>query len=161
MDFIQTNRLLLTPITIDDSDFINKLLNCPGFLRFIGDRNVRSRKEAEIYISNMLANPDITYWVVRILENHTPIGVVTWVKRDFLPVPDLGYAILPEFEGNGYATEASQAWLHYHQKTNKSVLAICQADNLASIKLLQKLSFERDLVFEKDGQVMHQYHIHQ
>lgn len=161
MDFLQTNRLLLTPITIDDADFINKLINCPGFLRYIGDRNIRTSKEAEIYISNMLANPDITYWVIRILENLTPIGVVTWVKRDFLPAPDLGYAILPEFEGQGFATEASQTWLNYHQKTNKTVLAICQADNLASIKLLQKLQFQLDHVFDKDGHLMHQYHNNQ
>jgi RimJ/RimL family protein N-acetyltransferase len=105
----------------------------------------------------MLANPDITYWIIQLKEAKTPIGVVTWVKRDFLPAPDLGYALLPEFEGNGYALEASKAWLDYQKKENESVLAICQADNTASIKLLQKLTFELESTFEKDGHFMHRY----
>lgn len=138
-----------------------KLLNCPGFLRFIGDRNVRTKEQAKAYIENMLANPDITYWVIRMKHTRDPIGVVTWVKRDYLPAPDLGYALLPEFEGNGYAFEASEAWLAHLQKSAEKIFAICQADNLASIKLLLKLDFKLDQLFEKEGHEMHQYSIGQ
>lgn len=161
MQIIQTNRLLLRPISLDDADFIMNLINCPGFIRFIGDRNVRTIAQAQSYIENMLSNPDVTYWVVRRLEDKNPIGVVTWVSREFLSAPDLGYALLPEFEGNGYAFEASEAWLAYQQKSHKTVLAICQADNAASIKLLLKLNFKLDQLFEKEGHEMHQYSIHQ
>jgi ribosomal-protein-alanine N-acetyltransferase len=158
MDFIQTNRLQLHPISIHDAEFMLKLINCPGFIRYIGDRNVRTMEESTQYIENMLTNPDVTYWVIK--EKETPIGVVTWVKRDFLPSPDLGYALLPEFEGNGYAFEASEAWLSYQKQPNTATLAICQANNLASIKLLKKLQFSLDEIFEKEGHVMHRY-IHQ
>ncbi len=157
MQILQTNRLQLRPIDTDDAEFMLKLLNCPGFIRFIGDRQVRTIESCKAYIENMLANPDITYWVIQLNLNETPVGVVTWVKRDFLPVPDLGYALLPEFEGNGYAFEASKAWLAFQKKENESVLAICQADNTASIKLLQKLTFELESTFEKDGHFMHRY----
>jgi RimJ/RimL family protein N-acetyltransferase len=160
MKIIDTNRLQLRPIGLDDAEFIINLINCPGFIRFIGDRNVRTKDQAITYLQNMLANPDITYWAIQTKENLIPIGVVTWVKRDFLPSPDLGYALLPEFERNGYAFEASQAWLSYHLKTNKSVLAICQADNVASIKLLLKLNFKLEVIFEKDGHTMHRYSHH-
>jgi RimJ/RimL family protein N-acetyltransferase len=157
MQILQTNRLQLRPIDIDDAEFMLKLLNCPGFIRFIGHRQVRTNESCKAYIENMLANPDITYWVIQLNQNETPVGVVTWVKRDFLPVPDLGYALLPEFEGNGYAFEASKAWLAYQKKENESVLAICQADNSASINLLKKLAFELESTFEKEGHLMHRY----
>ena len=160
MEAIQTKRLHISPISMNDADFVLELLNCPGFLKFIGDRNVRTIAQAKSYIENMLSNPDITYWVVRRLEDKNPIGVVTWVSRDFLPAPDLGYALLPEFEGNGYAFEASEAWLAYQQKSHKTVLAICQADNAASIKLLLKLNFKLDQLFEKEGHEMHRYSLH-
>jgi RimJ/RimL family protein N-acetyltransferase len=109
----------------------------------------------------MLSNPYITYWVVETKDKQEPIGVVTWVKRDFLPSPDIGFALLPEYEGKGYAFEASKAWLAYQQKTHKTVLAICQANNLASIKLLQKLNFMQEAVFEKEGKAMHRYYLNQ
>lgn len=157
MQILQTNRLKLRPISIHDAEFMLKLLNCPGFIRFIGDRQVRTMESCKAYIENMLANPNITYWVIQLNQNETPVGVVTWVKRDFLPVPDLGYALLPEFEGNGYAFEASKAWLAYQKKENESVLAICQADNSASIMLLKKLAFEMESTFEKEGHLMHRY----
>ena len=160
MQIIQTNRLLLRPISLDDADFIMNLINCPGFIRFIGDRNVRTIDQAISYLQNILANPDITYWTIQIKNTQMPVGVVTWVKRDFLPGPDLGYALLPEFEGNGYAFEASEAWLAYQQKSHKTVLAICQADNAASIKLLLKLNFKLDQLFEKEGHEMHRYSLH-
>ena len=161
MHSIETNRLLLRPISLDDADFIMNLINCPGFIRFIGDRNVRTIDQATAYLENMLKNPDITYWAIQTKEKHVLIGVVTWVKRDFLTSPDIGFALLPEYEGKGYAFEASQAWLAYQQKTHRTVLAICQANNLASIKLLQKLNFTQEEVFEKDGKTMHRYSLNQ
>lgn len=157
MQILQTSRLQLRPINVDDADFMLKLLNCPGFIDFIGDRHVRTIESCITYIENMLANPDITYWVIQLKQNQTPVGVVTWVKRDFLPSPDLGYALLPEFEGNGYAFEASNEWLAYQKIENEPVLAICQANNTALIRLLKKLAFELESSFEKEGHLMHRY----
>lgn len=157
MQLIQTNRLQLRPISINDARFMLKLINCPSFIRFIGDRQIRTLDACVTYLEDMLANPNITYWVIELNQTKTPVGVVTWVKRDFLPAPDMGYALLPEFEGKGYAFEASKAWLAYQKEGNIPVLAICQADNSASIKLLKKLAFELESTFEKDGHLMHRY----
>jgi RimJ/RimL family protein N-acetyltransferase len=161
MDFLATNRLHLSPIAIKDAQFMLKLINCPGFIRFIGDRQVRTVEEAEAYIANLISDPDITYWVIRNKETKDCLGVVTWVKRDYLPAPDLGYALLPEFEGKGYAFEASQTWLKHQKNNQASVLAICQADNASSIKLLLKLGFRLQELFEKEGLAMHKYACHQ
>lgn len=157
MTYLKTNRLLLRPIALEDADFMLKLINCPGFLRFIGDRNIRTLEQSEAYIENLIKNPDITYWVIQNKISNVSYGVVTWVKRDYLPSPDLGYAILPEFEGNGFALEASSTWLTHHKQNHKRVLAICQADNVASIHLLLKLGFILEEKFEKEGIPMQQY----
>ena len=161
MEFLLTDRLHISPVELDDTDFMLNLLNSPGFIRFIGDRQVRTVEEAEAYIANLINDPDITYWVIRNKETKDSFGVVTWVKRDYLPAPDLGYALLPEFEGKGYAFEASQTWLTYQKRDHASVLAICQADNASSIKLLLKLGFSLQELFEKEGIVMHKYACHQ
>jgi RimJ/RimL family protein N-acetyltransferase len=161
MEFLLTDRLHIRPVTLEDADFMLNLLNSPGFIRFIGDRQVRTVEEAEAYIANLINDPDITYWVIRNKETKDCLGVVTWVKRDYLPAPDLGYALLPEFEGKGYAFEASQTWLTYQKREHASVLAICQADNASSIKLLLKLGFRLQELFEKEGLAMHKYACHQ
>jgi [ribosomal protein S5]-alanine N-acetyltransferase len=161
MEFLLTDRLHISPVTLEDADFMLKLLNSPGFIRFIGDRQVRTVEEAEDYIDKLIKDPGITYWVIRNKETKDCLGVVTWVKRDYLPAPDLGYALLPEFEGKGYAFEASQTWLAHQKNNHASVLAICQADNAPSIKLLLKLGFSLQELFEKEGLAMHKYAFHQ
>jgi RimJ/RimL family protein N-acetyltransferase len=161
MEFLLTDRLHISPVTLDDADFMLKLLNSPGFIRFIGDRQVRTVEQAEDYIANLIKDPDITYWVIRNKETKDCHGVVTWVKRDYLPAPDLGYALLPEFEGKGYAVEASQTWLAHQKRNHENVLAICQADNTPSINLLHKLGFKLQEFFEHEGMAMHKYAFHQ
>ena len=51
---IETERLALRRLTIDDSEFILELLNDPDWLRFIGDRGVRTLDDARSYISKSL-----------------------------------------------------------------------------------------------------------
>jgi len=157
MNILYTNRLQLSPISAEDASFILKLINCPGFIRFIGDRQVRTILQAKQYIGNLLEDPNITYWKIIKSDTLEPIGVVTWLQREYLPAPDLGYALLPEFEGQGYAFEASKTWLSHQKIPNTPVLAICQAEHKSSIKLLLKLGFQREGLFEKDGKLMHQY----
>ena len=47
---LATERLKLREFTNTDTDFIIALLNSPGWLQFIGDRNVRTKEEAVAYL---------------------------------------------------------------------------------------------------------------
>src|SRR6476469_5304 len=138
---------LLNILSIEDHEFIRQLVNTKGWLEFIGDRNVHSEKEAIEYVNKILNSPNIYYWVVTIKETKTPVGIISFLKRDYLEHFDIGFAFLPEFTGNGYAYEAVKEVLSL-VRTNplyNPVLATTIPTNTSSIKLLIKLG----LHFEK------------
>src|SRR6185369_11244786 len=112
---LATDRLLVRPITIDDASFILTLLNEPSFLRYIGDKQVRTVEDARQYILN---GPVASYeqhgfglCLMELKELHTPVGMCGILKRDGLPDPDIGFALIPDFWNKGLAFEAATAVL--------------------------------------------------
>lgn len=119
-----------------------ELLNSEGWITFIGDRNVSSPGEAVLYIRKILDSHAIDYWVVRLKETGTPVGIISFIKREYLDHHDLGFAFLPEFMGKGYAKEAAGKVLF--DKLNGDhpvVFATTVPGNAKSIRLLLKLGF--------------------
>jgi len=149
MCVLETTRLRLRRLTADDADFIRRLLNEPSFIRYIGDRGVRTLADARKY---MREGPMDSYerygfglYVVEIKDGQTPAGICGLLKRDSLEDVDLGFAFLPEFWRHGYAREASAAVLDDAQARGFTrVLAITTPDNAGSIRLLLKLGFRFD-----------------
>ena len=144
---LETERLLLRHFTADDAEFILTLLNEPSFLRYIGDKKVRTLEDAQQYILN---GPVASYerngfglYRVELNEQHTPIGMCGLLKREELPDPDIGFALLPSFWNKGFAFEAATAVLKQARETLKlpRILAITSLDNEASIQLLERLGF--------------------
>ena len=82
-------------------------------------------------------------YVVQLKSPALPIGMCGLVKRDFLSAPDLGFALLPDYLGRGYASEAAHAVvLHAKQKLGIARLyAIVKRDNRRSVRLLGRLGF--------------------
>jgi [ribosomal protein S5]-alanine N-acetyltransferase len=153
MQFV-TERLSILPLTKNDGPFIFELVNSDGWLKFIGNRNVRSEAEAIAYIERILGNKNISYWVVKLKENKESIGIVTFIQRDNLDHPDIGFAFLPRFSHKGYAYEATNVVLNklIEEKSLSHILATTIPENISSIKLLEKLG----LRFEKEIEVDHQ-----
>ena len=152
MTVLDTERLLLRPITVDDAEFILALLNEPSFLRYIGDKQVRNVEDARQYILN---GPIASYerhglglLLVELRDSHTRIGMCGLLKRDELPEPDIGFALMPDFWNKGFAFEAAAAVLQDARDRLKlqRILAITSLDNDASIKLLERLGFKFDRV---------------
>jgi len=144
---------------VADAPFILKLLNEPSFLRFIGDKKVRTVQDAEQYILN---GPVASYnrngfglCLVELKETHTPIGMCGLLKRDELPHADIGFAFMPDFWNKGFAYEAAAAVMNDARERLKleRILAITNQDNESSIKLLQKLGlkFERVIKMSTDS----------
>lgn len=148
---LETNRLHLRPIELADSPFVIELLNDPGWLRFIGDRKIRTIEDAEAYIETRLIAQQqrVGYSLLRVALKDTdePVGMCGLVRREGLEDADIGFAFLGRHTGKGYALEASRAVMHAADHTHRiqRVVAICDPDNVSSIRLLEKLGF----AFEK------------
>jgi ribosomal-protein-alanine N-acetyltransferase len=102
-----TDRLLLNEINLKDAEFILELVNTPEWIKFIGDRNVGDITDANEYIQKIISNPNAHFWVVRIRDQQIPIGIITFIKRDFLDHHDIGFAFLAKYTKKGYAYEAT------------------------------------------------------
>jgi [ribosomal protein S5]-alanine N-acetyltransferase len=144
--FLETTRLTLRPLEEQDAGFILNLLNQPSFLRFIGDRQVRSLEQARAYIvdgpQRSYAQYGFGMLLVQLRTGAAPIGLCGLLKREYLPDPDLGFAYLPEYWSQGFALEAARAVLEdaFVSAGMQRIAAIVQPDNLASITLLNKLA---------------------
>jgi len=147
MIVLETERLTIRRLTVDDATFILRLLNEPSFLQHIGDRGVRTMADASQYI---LAGPIASYervgfglFLVELKDSHVPIGICGLLKRDALDDVDVGFAFVPESWSKGYAFESASAVVAYGRDTHglKRIVAISSQDNIASVNLLAKLDF--------------------
>ena len=151
MIVLETERLRLRWLTLDDAPFIIELVNDPSFIRFIGDKGVRTIADAEKYILNGPAASYEQYgyglYATELKDDSVPIGICGILKRETLPHPDIGFAFLPAYRKQGYAFEAAAAVMKYARNVLHvdTILAITTPENEASGKLLSKigLSFER------------------
>ncbi len=143
-----TTRLYFEPLAPGHAAFIEQLVNTDGWIKNIGDRNVHSNEDALRYIQKILDNPNCAYTVFKLKETNAALGIVTLIKRDNQVHHDIGFAMLPEHERNGYAFEASKQHLdcliasgqHHH------IIAIVLKENTRSVSLLEKLG----LTYEED-----------
>lgn len=158
MTMLETERLTLRELTLLDAPFILALLNDPDWLRFIGDRQVRTLEQARDYI---FRGPMAMYercghglWLVVRRADDAPLGLCGLIARASLPDVDIGFALLAEHRGHGYAYEAAQACLRYAQDTLglERIVAITTLDNSESAGLLTRLgmAFETTLRLPPD-----------
>lgn len=145
---IETERLILKTVSIDDAAFFLELYNSPRFIEFIGDRNIKTLKHAENYITEKFL-PQIkrlgygNYLIVRKSDGEK-IGAVGIFEREGLDVSDIGFSFLPEYEGKGYGFESASKILEMAFKEfglNK-ISAITTKENLSSQKLIEKLGLK-------------------
>ena len=147
MKTLETDRLFIRPITVDDAPFFVELLNNPTFLENIGDRGVRTVEDARVYL---LKGPLKSYeehgfgfGLMVLKENGAPVGTCGLIKREGLDDVDLGFALMPEYQGKGYGFEASKAVLAFGREEIglTRIVAIVLPGNRDSIHLLEKLGF--------------------
>jgi [ribosomal protein S5]-alanine N-acetyltransferase len=152
---IETERLILRKFTVDDAAFMLELLNTPDWLRFIGDRNVRTLEQAEQYLLNgymkSYQNYGFGFYVVVIKATQELIGICGIVKREGLEDVDIGFAFFQQFMGKGYGYESASAVLNYalNDLKIKRIVAIVDPENVVSIGLIKKIGMQ----FEKMIQV--------
>ncbi len=140
----ETKRLILQEALLADAPFFYELLNSDTWGKYIGDRGIATVADAEAYIQKSLITSyrenGFGLWNMVLKEEGTVIGICGLINRPTLDHPDLGFAILPAYEGKGYTSEAAQATMDYAQTVLglKKILGITSEDNLGSQRVLEK-----------------------
>ena len=146
MQTIHTARLVIRRFNLADGAFIVQLVNQPSWLQWIGNRNVHTLNDAETYLSSGPLSMYERYGVglCGVELAGTLIGMAGLIKRSPEAEIDLGYAFLPEYWGQGYATEVAQALLNYAINTLKlpRIIATTQLENQQSIKVLERIGMQ-------------------
>jgi len=143
----ETERLLLRPTGMEDAKFILELLNTPKWLQFIGDRHVNTLEEAKNYIETRML-PQLkrlgysNYTLVRNSDGAL-LGTCGLYDREGLEGIDIGFALLPQFESQGYGYEAARKLKEaaFDDFGIDQLQGITSKENIASQKLLKKLGF--------------------
>ncbi|MEX1351095.1 MAG: GNAT family N-acetyltransferase, partial [Desulfobacterales bacterium] len=145
---IETKRLILRKITIEDAEFVLRLVNEPSFLSNIGDKGLKTLDDAERFIlEGYWTNQERSgygMFLVELKRGGDSIGACGLLYRKVLDVTDIGFAFLPEYWNRGFAYEAADAIMEYGHSTlgvNK-IVGLTSADNLGSINLLKKLGMD-------------------
>ncbi|MBY5920779.1 GNAT family N-acetyltransferase [Ferrimonas balearica] len=142
-----TARLLLRPAQLSDADFILSLVNSEGWLKHIGDRGIRTLKQAQSYIEEQLqahySQHGYGLFVMCLKPENRPVGLCGVLNRDTLPHPDLGFALLPQWQRQGLTLEACLRVLEEARDSWSiaTLWGITSPDNAASAALLRRLGF--------------------
>ena len=157
---LETPRLYLSHFlnTPAHGAFLARLYNTPLFISGSGKTRITTAEQAcELIQNRFIPEQDLngygTYLVslkassTDSLANSRPIGSVNLTKGNTptsYTAPDIGFAILPEFNGKGYATEGGKALLEYakDQLGITEVFGFCDPKNMRSKKVLKKIGFE-------------------
>ena len=147
MKVLETDRLILRRLSIEDAAFILMLLNEPSYVQFIGDKGVRTLNDARDYI---LKGPMASYkkfgfglYLTGLKDSEVSIGICGLLKRDSWPDVDIGFAFLPQFWSKSYAFEAASAMMAYGRDVLglNRIVAIVSPANDRSIRVLSRLGF--------------------
>lgn len=154
---LETERLQLRPLTLDDAPFTLELLNEPSYHRFIADRGLRTVEDARAYLAKgpLHSYQHLGYglMLVSLKPGGEPVGMCGLLKRDFLPDPDIGFAFLERHAGRGYATESARA-VAAHARAGLRIqrfVGFTAPDNTASMNVLQKLGLRRQRAVNLPG----------
>ena len=148
---LRTERLSLRRLTLDDAELMLTVWNDPAFIRYVGDRGIRTIDAARIALEEgaLKLFSDYGYGPFRValIADDTPIGVCGLFRREGLDEPDIGFSILPGHLRKGYAYEAASAIVRYATTDIqlKRLTAVVSTENAASVALIEKLGlqFER------------------
>jgi RimJ/RimL family protein N-acetyltransferase len=154
---LETDRLVLRRLTIDDAAFILEHVNEPSWLQFIGDRGVRTLDDARAYISNgpiaMYEQHGFGLYLTELKGEGVPIGTSGLIKRKGLEDVDIGFALLPAYWAKGYAYEAASAVMEHGKRDFglERIVGIVSSNNQSSIKLLVKLGLKFERMIQLPG----------
>lgn len=150
---LETERLLLRPFLPEDVDFVLRHFGDPAVHRYFVDADpITEREEAEDFLRAYVEPKDATYgrWVVIWKADSIPIGTCGFDRYDARHRRfEINYDLSPAYWGQGITVEALRAMLRYgFERLNLNrVEALVYPENVGSIRVLEKLGFQREGLF--------------
>ncbi len=144
---LETARLRLRELAEEDAAFALELVNEPDWLRFIGDRGVRTLEDARKYLRD---GPIASYrkngfglWAVEERSSGRLTGISGLIRRAELEDVDLGFAFLAQHRGKGFARESAAGVVELARERFglARLVAITDPGNERSIRVLENIGF--------------------
>ena len=162
---LDTERLMLRRLTLDDADLMLAVWNDPAFVRNVGDRGVctveQAREAMQTGALQLYADYGYGPYAMVLKSNGDRIGICGLFRRENLEHPDIGFAVLPEYSGQGLAGEAAFAVLDHAREelALDTLTAIVSPNNAPSIGLIEKLGmrFDRMITMPADDRAIRLY----
>ncbi len=151
MIVIETPRLRLRTFTPEDAPFYLALINEPSWIANIGDRNIHTVEAARAALEAgpiaQFREHGYCFYIIERRSDGVAIGMCGLIKRATMPGPDIGYALLPAYCGQGLAWEAASSVVRHARDVLclPAVYGLVSPQNQPSINLINKLGlrFER------------------
>ena len=148
---LETDRLVLTRLTLEDAPLMLSVWNDPAFIRYVGDRGIRTLAEARSALRDgaLKLYADYGYGPYRMCRktDGDSVGICGLFRRDGLEDTDIGFSTLPHYCGQGFGYEAACAVIEHARVDARlsRLTALVSPENAASVRLIEKLG----LIFEK------------
>jgi len=144
----QTQRLEHRAMTISDTEAFFSLNSNPEVMRYTGEPPLESIEAARDAIENYPDFETVGYgrWACVLKETNAMIGFCGLKYLTDLDCVDVGFRFLPEYWGQGLATEACAASIAFGLNEIKleRIVALVLEDNPASIRVLEKCGMKNN-----------------
>ena len=153
---LETNRLLLMEFVKNDSQELFKMRSDDRVLKYLDRDTHKTVEESELMIEEMIRsynNKEGINWIIREKDTLNVIGYIGYWRMIRKNVrAEIGYAMKPEYWGNGYMQEALTKVIEFgfNEFYLHSIEGNVNPGNVSSINLLEKLGFKKEAYFRED-----------
>ncbi|WP_339229309.1 GNAT family N-acetyltransferase [Oceanobacillus sp. FSL K6-2867] len=139
----ETERCYINLFRKNDFADVKKIFLNEDVRRYLG--GIRDEESTSAILTSMLNSSDEAfYWVIREKQSNNFIGLVSLDPHHNSIFLELSYQLLPNWWGNGYATETARTIIHFslYELKLKKIVAETQSANISSCSLLERLGMQ-------------------
>lgn len=155
-NILLTDRCLVRETTPEDVGEFYRIYSNPAITRYMEGLYPEAEQERQYireYIKKVYTYYGFGVWTVVDRGSGAVVGRAGFSYREGFRDPELGYIIGVPWQGQGYGTEVCRAVMEYGWKALdfEQVQALVETGNQVSLRLCEKLGFEREKILTLQG----------